>query len=128
MKGYTYATAPLIASDLTFSQQLLEAAGCGKDNVKQLQGVDRLRAGCPTHSAFHFYTTGCPTDPDSAVQGFVDKVTTAKALNTQYALAGTIVNELGSLRNGGEQCTDDQIAAAMGKMFDHVMSAELNGV
>jgi len=127
-KGYTYATTPIVASDLSFSQQLMDEAGCGTDAVKQLKGQDRLKRGCPTHSAFHFYSTGCPTDPDTAVQGFADKVKTAKELNARYALEGTISNELGSLKGSDTQCTDDQVAAMMGKLFDHLKTEEGKGV
>jgi len=127
-KGYTYATTPIVASDLTFTQQMLEEAGCGSDAVKALKGKDRLKRGCPTHSAFHFYSTGCPTNPETAVQGFVDHVALAKELNAKYALAGTIVNELGSLKGTDTTCTDDQIAAMMGKMFEHLETDAGKGV
>merc|ERR1712048_206763 len=96
-KGYTYATTPIVAGDLTFTDEMLAGAGCDHADVKSLKGADRLKRGCPTHSAFHFYTTGCPADPESAVTTFADRVTQAKAMNTKYGLAGTIVNELGSL-------------------------------
>jgi len=127
-KGYSYASTPIVASDLTFTHQLLEEAGCGTDTVKALTGQERLKRGCPTHSAFHFYSTGCPTDPESSVQGFRDKVSTAKILNTKYALEGTIVNELGSLTGTDTQCTDDLIAAMMGKLFEHLKSESGMGV
>lgn len=127
-KGYSYASTPIVASDLTFSEQLLEEAGCGMDVVKALKGQERLKRGCPTHSAFHFYTTGCPTDPESSVQGFVDHVKVSKALNAKYALEGTIVNELGSLKSHDTHCTDDQVAAMLGKLFDHLQTEDGAGV
>merc|ERR1712151_193469 len=83
-------------------------------------GPDRLKRGCPTHSAFHFYSTGCPTNPEQAVSGFADHVQVAQALNAKYGLQGTIVNELGSLKGTDSACTDDQIAAMIGKLFEHL--------
>merc|ERR1719265_1777976 len=120
IKGYTYATTPIVANDLTFVKQLMDEAGCGTEDVKKLKGQARLKAGCPTHSAFHFYSIGCPKDPESAAQGFRTKVTMAKDLNTEYALEGTIVNELGALKGSDTQCTDDEIAAMINKLFDYL--------
>merc|ERR1712203_1276612 len=127
MGGYTYATTPIVATDLTFTEQMLEEAGCGAAEVKALSGKACLQRGCPTHSAFHFYSTGCPTDPEAAVQGFVQHLNDAKALNEKYGLQGTIVNELGSLMGTdaghaepNEACTDEQIAAMIGTLFSHL--------
>jgi len=122
-KGYTYATTPIVAGDLAFVDELLQGAGCDQAAVKALKGADRLKRGCPTHSAFHFYTTGCPADPESAITGFVDRVAQAKTLNAKYGLAGSIVNELGSLKGTDTQCSDNQIAAMMGKLFEHLAGA-----
>lgn len=127
-KGYTHATTPIVASDLSFTEQLLEEAGCNDPVVMALQGKERLRRGCPTHSAFHFYTTGCPTDPEASVQGFVDHVKASKAMNAKFALEGTIVNELGSLKSHDTSCTDEQIAAMMGKLFEHLQTSDGTGV
>merc|ERR1712190_79305 len=118
----TYATTPIMASDLTFTDEMLAGAGCDHADVKALKGVDRLKRGCPTHSAFHFYSTGCPTDPEAAVAGFVQHLNDAKALNEKYALQGTIVSELGSLKGPDAACTDDQIAAMIGSLFAHLKS------
>lgn len=127
-KGYTYATTPIVAGDLSFYQQLMEEAGCGQDAVKQLKGQERLKRGCPTHTAFHFYSTGCPTDPNTAIQGFTDHVKKAKDLNTQFAMDGTIVNELGSLKGQDTQCADEEIAGFMGKLFEFLESDDGKGV
>lgn len=127
-KGYTYATTPIVASDLSFIQQLMDEAGCGSDAVKGLKGQERLKRGCPTHSAFHFYTSGCPTDPDKAIQGFVSKVNMTKHLNTQFALEGAIVNEIGALRGNDTHCTDDEVAAMMSRLFDYLKTPDGTGV
>jgi len=126
-KGYTYATTPIVASDLTFTDEMLAGVGCDKADVKALKGADRLKRGCPTHSAFHFYSTGCPTNPETAVAGFVQHLNDAKALNEKYGLQGTIVNELGSLMgsdaghaDSNAACTDDQIATMIGTLFSHL--------
>merc|ERR1711972_617240 len=102
---------------------MLAGVGCDHADVKALKGVDRLKRGCPTHSAFHFYSTGCPTDPEAAAAGFVQHLNDAKGLNEKYGLQGTIVNELGSLMGSdaghaepNEACTDDQIAAMIGTL------------
>merc|ERR1712107_633025 len=59
--GYTSASAPLVASDLKFVDELMEEAGCNNPDVMATEGAARLNSGCPTHSAFHFYSMGCPT-------------------------------------------------------------------
>jgi len=43
-------------------------------------------------------------------------------------LAGTIVNELGSLKGTDTTCTDDQIAAMMSHMFAHLETDAGKGV
>lgn len=127
--GYKYATAPLIASDLKFTEELMSVAGCDAEDVKQATGNDRLKKGCPTHTAFHFYSSGCPSDPDKAIAGFKDKVQSAKSINTQFNLAGTIVNELGSLTNSeGETCDPTYISSMMKNLFDYLDTDEAKGV
>jgi hypothetical protein len=129
-RGYTYASAPLIASDLTFSQDIMAAAGCDAPEVTRLTGNERLRKGCPTHSAFHFYSTGCP-EPGASIQGFKDKVQTAKRLNSDFNLAGTVVNELGSLDSldpAGQPCAPERISGMMSDLFEHLQTEEGRGV
>jgi len=128
-KGYTYATTPIAASDLTFVQEMMEAQGCASDEMKKSKGQERLKQGCPTHSAFHFYSVGCPKDPDSVVKGLFDaRVHLAKKINAKFGLEGTIVNELGSLKNTDTDCKDEEIALMMSKMFEFLQSEEGRGV
>merc|ERR1712151_242368 len=129
-RGYTSATAPLMASDLTFVDELMEAAGCNHPDVMPTQGAARLNMGCPTLTAFHFYTMGCPTAStvDAKIQGFKDKVIAAKSLNQKYNMAGTIVNELGSLTNGDSSCAAADIAHMMSELFDYVSEGDGKGV
>lgn len=128
-KGYGYASTPIVASDLTFLQELLERAKCDAVDVKRLSGVEKLKQGCPTHSAFHFYSTGCPTDPDAAIEGFKEKVRAAKAINDQFGLEGTIVNELGSLKTkNDEACKLQTIATMMEHLFSFLETDEAKGV
>jgi len=129
-RGYTYATAPLVASDLSFSRDIMGAAGCDAPEVKLATGGERLRKGCPTHSAFHFYSTGCP-EPGASIQGFKDKVQTAKRLNSDFNLAGTVVNELGSLDSldpAGQPCAPERISGMMSDLFEHLQTEEGRGV
>jgi hypothetical protein len=126
-RGYTYATAPLIASDLGFSQDVMAAAGCDAPEVTRVTGNERLRKGCPTHSAFHFYSTGCP-DGSSSIEGFKDKVQTAKRLNSHFNLAGTVVNELGSLDPAGQPCAPERISGMMNDLFEYLQTEEAQGV
>jgi len=124
--GYTYASTPLVAGDISFSGDLLEAAGCAGLDASTAP-KDRLRAGCPTHSAFHFYSTGCPTSP-AAIENFQQKVQHSKALNKKYGLEGTIVNELGSLRGDDTACSTADIASMVGDLFSYLQSEEGQGV
>lgn len=127
-QGYTYATAPLVASDLAFSQDIMAAAGCDAPEVTRVTGNERLRKGCPTHSAFHFYSTGCP-DTSASIQGFKDKVQAAKRLNADFNLAGTVVNELGSLADPPDQpCPPEKISGMMSDLFEYLQTEEAQGV
>lgn len=129
--GSTYASTPIVASDITFSRELLTAAGCGTDEVKRAQGSDRLAMGCPTHSAFHFYSEGCPDpkDIDAAIAGFKERVRDSKKLNDDFALEGTIVNELGSLKGKSNMtCEPEKMAAMMGGLFDYLETDVGRGV
>ena len=127
-QSYSGATTPLLASDITFNDQLMEAAGCGTPEVKSKKGTERLKAGCPTHSAFHFYSEGCPNDVPTSIQGFKDKVAASKELNAKYGLDGTIVNELGSLKGSDGSCDDAVMARMMHGLFDHLRSDAGRGV
>jgi len=128
-KGYEYASTPIVASDVSFNRDLLEAAGCSSVQEK---GLDRLRKGCPTHSAFHFYSSGCPdlNNPDASISDFKNKVSLSKQLNSDFHLQGTIVNELGSLQVSGspDTCPDENISGMMKDLFAHLKSPEGSGV
>ena len=126
-RGYTYATAPLVASDLAFSQDIMAAAGCDAPEVTRVTGNERLRKGCPTHSAFHFYSTGCP-EPGASIQGFKDKVQAAKRLNSDFNLAGAVVNELGSLDPESQPCAAENISGMMSELFEYLQTEEAQGV
>ena len=120
-QGYTYASAPLVASDPQFSDDLMSAAGCDRDDVKSTTGQARLLKGCPTHSAFHFYSLGCPDPTNPNIEDFKRKVSLSKNLNDKFSLDGTIVNELGSLTAPAQPtCPPENIANMMGELFHHI--------
>lgn len=123
-KGYTFASAPLVATDLTFTTDLLDAAKCGEPDVKKLTGKDRLFRGCPTHSAFHFYTDGCaesnsPEALEKSIEGFKQKVKASRGINEKYELEGTIVNEVGALTKPDEP-TCQFLPEMMETIFDYL--------
>lgn len=128
-KGYDYATTSLEAQDLQFSADLLEAAGCNHEDVLASRGRQRLWQGCPTHSAFHFYSDGCPdvSNLDASIEGFKRNVQLSKHLNSTFALDGTVVNELGSLiGQSSRECAT--IPAMMKQLFSYLETEEGKGV
>jgi len=125
-KGYSYASTPLVASDLKFIDDLMKQAGCAEPKTTSLKGKERLEQGCPTHSGFHFYTDGCPRDghtEEQLLQGFIKNVETSRKLNIKYNLDGTIVNEVGSLiplDNPVATCDPKDMASMMAGMFSYL--------
>lgn len=127
-KGYQYASTPIVASDVQFNRDLLKAAGC--DSSALGVGQARLAQGCPTHSAFHFYSAGCPSlaDPSASIQDFKAKVQASKRLNADFHLQGTIVNELGSLKGADPTCPPENMSAMMRELFEYLKSDDGKGV
>ena len=74
--GFEYASTPIIAADTVFLTDLLGATSCAQNPT--LKGADRLKMGCPTHSAFHFYSSGCPSDLEKDIADFKNKVQACK--------------------------------------------------
>ena len=125
--GFEYGSTPIIATDLEFLEDILGTTQCAGSPEKQ--GKDRLQMGCPTHSAFHFYSTGCKGDPETLIDDFKHKVRKCKEINKKYNLVGTIVNEIGVLKDSKDAtCSSEEIAVVMKAIFEYLMTEEGRGV
>ena len=130
-KGYSHASTPVVASDPSFNVDLLKAAECDAPEVVAARGAERLKLGCPTHTAFHFYSEGCPdpNDGGASIEDFKRKVAASKQINKDFGMSGTIVNELGSLQGPGQtHCPVENMSGMMTQLFDHLQTDEGKGV